>query len=84
MFSDKILEFYGNINCLKGGIIEADAVNTVSPSYAKEILLEKYGNSLDGVLNNRSDNIYGILNGVDYERWSPNSDSYIDCQFFYK
>ena len=80
-FSDKILEFYGNINCFKGGIIEADAVNTVSPSYAKEILLEKYGNSLDGVLNNRSDNIYGILNGVDYERWSPNSDSYIDCNF---
>ena len=80
-FTNKILEFYGNVNCFKGGIIEADAVNTVSPSYAKEILLEKFGNSLDGVLKNRPDKIYGILNGIDYDRWNSDSDPYINCNF---
>ena len=80
-FSDKMLEFYGNLNCFKGGLIEADAVNTVSPSYAKEILLEDNGRGLHGVLNSRSDKIHGILNGVDYERWSPDSDSYIPCNY---
>ena len=79
--SAKILEFYGNINCFKGGLVEADAVNTVSPTYADEILTSNYGNGLEGVLSNRINKVSGILNGVDYSLWNPENDPYIK-QFY--
>ncbi|NPA16034.1 MAG: glycogen synthase GlgA [Deferribacteres bacterium] len=68
------LEFYGNINYLKGGIIFSDLINTVSPTYAKEIQTEKYGYGLDGVLRKRRDSLYGVLNGIDYDEWDPEKD----------
>jgi starch synthase len=68
------VEFYGDLNMLKGGIAYADAVTTVSPSYSREILTEKFGCGLDGVLRSREFHLHGILNGADYSVWEPSSD----------
>ncbi len=71
------LEFYGNINYLKGGIVFSDLINTVSPTYAKEIQTEKFGYGLDGILRKRKDYLYGVLNGIDYDEWDPERDERI-------
>ncbi|SHH33211.1 glycogen synthase [Thermosipho atlanticus] len=71
------IEFYGKINFLKGGILFADVINTVSPTYAQEIQTKEYGERLDGVLRLRSSDLYGILNGIDYEEYNPETDSRI-------
>ncbi len=65
LFNIDGLEFYGQINILKGGIVFSDVINTVSPTYAQEIQTEEFGNGLDGVLRMRSADLYGILNGID-------------------
>ena len=70
-------EYYGKFNFLKMGIYFADKINTVSPTYAKEILQTEQGAGLEGILQERAKDIVGILNGVDYEEWSPVFDSYI-------
>jgi len=67
-------EFYGQLNCLKAGIIFADAITTVSPRYAREIMTEECGCALDGLLRQRQDRLFGILNGVDHEEWDPATD----------
>lgn len=77
MFHIDCLEFYGMVNFLKGGIFNADIITTVSPTYAKEILTPEYGFGLDGVLRKRRDRLIGILNGIDYEVWNPQTDPYI-------
>ncbi|HOJ93710.1 MAG TPA: glycogen/starch synthase [Fervidobacterium nodosum] len=71
------IEFYGKINFLKGGIIFSDIINTVSPTYAKEIQQKEYGEKLEGVLRARSSDLYGILNGIDYEEFNPLTDNKI-------
>jgi len=71
------LEFYGNINFLKGGIVFADALTTVSKKYAREIMTPEYGCGLDGVIRSRPSNLLGILNGVDYQEWNPATDPHI-------
>ncbi len=71
------LEFYGKVNYLKGGIVYSDAINTVSPTYAKEIQTPEYGYGLDGILRKRSADLYGILNGIDYRTWDPQTDKHI-------
>ena len=71
------LEFYGQVNFLKGGIFFADAVSTVSPNYAKEMLLPEFGCGLEGVLARRDDGIYAILNGIDTTVWNPEKDTLI-------
>jgi len=76
-FSPSGVEFYGQLGCLKAGIAYADAITTVSPRYAREILTEECGCGLDGLLRSRQANLYGILNGVDYEEWDPSADSLI-------
>ena len=68
------IEFYGGINLLKQGIVTADAVTTVSPTYAREIQSERYGARLDGVLRERGEALVGIVNGVDYAVWNPATD----------
>ncbi|UCE23967.1 MAG: glycogen synthase GlgA [Candidatus Zixiibacteriota bacterium] len=70
-------EFYGKVNFLKGGIMHADKVTTVSRQYAKEIQTEQLGCGLNGVLTQRADDLTGILNGVDYSIWSPSRDKKI-------
>ncbi|RBP81852.1 glycogen synthase GlgA [Marinomonas rhizomae] len=71
------MEFYGRFSGLKAGLVYADAVTTVSPTYAKEILTPEYGDGLDGVLRSMKDKLVGILNGVDYDQWSPDKDTLI-------
>lgn len=72
-------EFYGDFNMLKTGIACADAVTTVSPTYAEEILTPAFGCGLEGILNKRRHSLFGIINGADYEIWNPRSDRYIPC-----
>jgi starch synthase len=71
------LEFYGKVNFLKGGIEFADFLTTVSRTYAREIQTPEFGAGLEGVIRNRADRLVGILNGVDYSIWSPESDRFI-------
>jgi starch synthase len=68
------IEFYGGINLLKQGIVTADAVTTVSPTYAREIQTPEFGARLDGVLRERGESLLGITNGVDYSVWNPATD----------
>jgi starch synthase len=75
------LEFYGEINMLKGGLVRATAINAVSPTYAEEIKTEKFGCRLDGVLRHRSRVLHGILNGIDYHRWNPSTDPHIVAHY---
>jgi len=75
------LEYYGKINLLKGGIISADAVTTVSPRYSQEIQTPEFGYGLEGVLRTRAAQLHGILNGVDYQDWNPETDSLIPAPF---
>lgn len=65
------------INALRRGIMHADVVSTVSPTYAKEIMTPDYGELLDGLLRERRSRVYGILNGIDYEEWNPETDRYL-------
>lgn len=81
VFHTQGLEFYDQVNVLKGGIIFADAITTVSPQYSTEIQTHELGCALDGVLSNRSQDIYGILNGLDYEVWNPKDDPFLDFPF---
>ena len=74
--SDK-LEAYGDANYLKGGIVYADAVTTVSDSYAEEIKTPFYGEHLDGLMRARSNCLTGIVNGIDYEEFNPATDTRI-------
>jgi len=75
------LEYYGRINILKGGLIFADLINTVSPTYAKEIETEEFGFGLEGVLKDRKSSVFGILNGLDYDIWNPQTDKFIAYNF---
>ncbi len=78
------LEFYGQINLLKGGMIYADLLNTVSPTYAKEIQTPEYGYRLEGVLQTRKDRLFGIINGIDYDVWNPTTDVHIAANYSQK
>jgi starch synthase len=69
-FTPQGVEFYGQMNCLKAGIVYADYLTTVSPRYAREITTEEMGCGLDGVLRDRQASLVGILNGVDYTEWN--------------
>ncbi|MHA1385974.1 MAG: glycogen synthase [Candidatus Helarchaeota archaeon] len=75
------LEFYGKVNLLKGGIVYSDFINTVSETYSKEIQTEKLGFGLKNELLSRSEDIFGILNGVDYNIWNPEIDELIWKQY---
>jgi len=80
-FHPAALEFYGQISCMKAGIMAADQVTTVSPSYAKEILTPQYGCNLDGFLQDHADKLVGIVNGLDVEGWDPATDTLIASSF---
>ena len=71
------LEAYGDANYLKGGIVYSDAITTVSNTYAEEIKTPFYGEHLDGLLNARSNSLRGILNGIDYNEYNPETDPFI-------
>ncbi len=73
-FTPDKLEAYKDANLLKGGIVYADAITTVSPTYAEEIKTQYYGEGLDGILNARAHDLRGILNGIDYDEFNPETD----------
>jgi len=77
LFTLEGLEFYGRLSFLKGGIVYADAVTTVSPTYAREIQTPELGHGLDGLLRHRSGVLSGILNGIDTLAWNPATDPHI-------
>jgi len=81
MFNPGAFEFYGMINLLKGGMAFADAITTVSPTYAGEILAPEGGFGLDGFLRNRSHVLSGILNGIGKEEWNPAADRHIKANY---
>lgn len=80
-FNSRKFESYGNINFLKGGIYFADMVNTVSPSYARETRTPEGGYGLAPYLNDKGDSYIGILNGVDYGEWNPETDKLIPANY---
>jgi starch synthase len=80
-FTPRKFEDHGKINFLKGGIVFADMVNTVSPTYASESRTPAGGYGLAPYLNDKGDNYWGILNGCDYEKWNPISDTLIPALY---
>jgi len=81
LYSPEGLEFYGKLNLLKGGIVFARVINTVSPRYAREIQTPEFGCGLEGVLNSRADSLFGIINGIDYSVWNPATDPLIPANY---
>lgn len=77
LFNMDMLEFYGNLNLLKGGIVFSDIVTTVSLTYSKEIQGREFGFGLEGALSKRRKQLFGILNGLDYSVWNPETDELI-------
>lgn len=75
------LEYYGKISFLKAGIVYSDAISTVSKKYAEEIQSPEYGCGFDGILRARAKNLFGILNGVDYDHWNPETDGAIPQRY---
>ena len=80
-FSDGTLEFYGDINLMKGAINNSDIVTTVSPTYSKEIMTEFFGEKLHNVLKENEHKIFGILNGIDSKVYNPRKDSFIKSNY---
>ena len=81
LFSPEYLEFYGNLNCMKAGIIFSDRLVTVSPTYAREIISAEKGFGLEGLLAKHSSKLSGIMNGVDYSLWDPRNDPFIETRY---
>jgi starch synthase len=81
LFNPACLEFYGDLNLMKAGIAFASKVNTVSPRYAHEIQTPEFGEGLDGFLRRRRNDLSGILNGVDYSQWNPETDNRIAANY---
>jgi starch synthase len=75
------MEFFGQVNFLKGALVFSDFITTVSKKYSQEIQTTEYGFGLEGVLRNRAATVSGIVNGVDYDEWSPQTDKYIASKY---
>lgn len=81
IFNPEGIEFYGNLNLLKAGILWADAVATVSKTYAREIITPEFGFGLDGVMRKRADSLFGVSNGIDYDEWNPSTDRFLPARY---
>lgn len=81
LFTPEFLEFYGAVNFLKGGLVFSDVLNTVSETYSREIQTEEYGERLEGVLAKRSTDLFGVVNGIDYEEWNPATDRHLAAHY---
>jgi starch synthase len=75
------MEFFGQVNFLKGALVYSDFVTTVSKKYSHEIQTTEYGFGLEGVLRGRAATVTGILNGVDYDEWSPQTDKFTAAKY---
>jgi starch synthase len=83
-FTSETLEFFGNVNFMKGGLIFTDLITTVSKRYSYEIQTPEFGYKLDGVFRSRSGSLFGILNGIDEEIWNPEKDPLIARRYSLK
>ena len=81
LFTITKMEFFGNVNFLKGALAYSDLITTVSRKYAQEIQTSEFGFGLDGVLKERAQSVIGILNGVDYDEWNPETDKFIAAHY---
>lgn len=81
LWSFDTMEFHNKFSFIKGGLVYADMLNTVSPTYAREICTPEYGCGLDDLLKHRPDRLTGILNGVEYAQWNPAKDDYLSQQY---
>ncbi len=81
LFDNGNIKFDGGISFMKSGILYADKITAVSPTYAQEILTPEYGERMEGVLNMRRNDLWGIVNGIDLKNWNPNTDP--DIPFHY-
>lgn len=81
MYNPEGIEFWERINLMKAGIVYADAINTVSQKYSEEIQTPEYGYGLEGILRKRRKDLYGILNGVDYQDWDPAHDPHLIARY---
>lgn len=80
-FTVRGFEFFDRLSFMKAGINFADAITTVSPTYAQEIQRPEYGYGLDGVIRSRGDAVAGILNGIDHDEWNPRADPFLPAPF---
>jgi starch synthase len=81
LFTISKMEFFGQVNFLKGALTYSDFITTVSRKYSQEIQTAEYGFGLEGVLRDRASTVTGILNGVDYDEWSPQTDKFIAAKY---
>src|SRR5499433_2184205 len=81
LFTISKMEYFGNVNFLKGALAYADMITTVSRKYSQEIQTSEFGFGLEGVLKERAQNVVGILNGVDYDEWNPETDRFIAARY---
>src|SRR6184192_348109 len=81
LFTITKMEFFGNVNFLKGALVYSDFITTVSRKYSQEIQTTEFGFGLEGVLRDRASTVAGILNGVDYDEWSPEKDKFIVANY---
>jgi starch synthase len=81
MYNPEGIEFWERINLMKSGIVYADVINTVSQKYSEEIQSPEYGYGLEGILRKRKEDLYGILNGVDYQDWDPSNDPHLIARY---
>jgi starch synthase len=83
-FNPEGIEFYGKVNFLKAGMIAADILTTVSETYSREILLPESAFGLDGLLKKREHDLFGIVNGIDYDEWDPAKDKLLPATYHVK
>ncbi|HEX4566018.1 MAG TPA: glycogen/starch synthase, partial [Vicinamibacterales bacterium] len=81
LYHPGLLEFWGRASSLKGAVVLSDMITTVSPTYAREIVTPAYGFGFNGILQDRSRDLVGILNGIDVETWDPKTDAYLPAHF---
>jgi starch synthase len=81
LWSPEALEFHNQLSFIKGGIVFADRVNTVSPRYAREIQTAEFGYGLEGLLTHRSAKLSGIINGIDEQEWNPANDPHLKSPY---
>src|SRR5512140_2188746 len=80
-WSPDTLEYYGDVNFMKGALTYSDQITTVSPTYAEEIQEPEFGAGLDGWIRARSSKLTGILNGIDTDEWDPSNDEFLEARF---
>jgi starch synthase len=81
LFTPAGLEFYQQVNLMKGGLLFADRLTTVSPTYSREIQTPEFGFGLEGVVRDRADRLTGIVNGIDTDQWDPETDHYLASRY---